>query len=196
MRKPRSPMTAALTAAAAGFSLLAAVPALAQDAATLTGVGAALVKEYADTLGATLKGAIERDGPAGAIGVCHEAAPRIAAELGARSGWTIRRTSLKGRNPAAAPSAYERTALEDFQARLSGGAEIPTLVRAETVTEDGGKVFRLTKAIPTGELCLNCHGGALKPEVEAKLDALYPGDAATGHTIGDLRGAFSLAKRL
>lgn len=188
----------ALTAALAGFALLAAAPRMvaAQDPAALTAEGAALIKEYADTLGAALKGAIERDGPVGAIGVCHEAAPRIAAELGARSGWIIRRTSLKARNPSAAPSAYERSVLDDFQARLAGGADIATLARAETVTEDGGKVFRLVKAIPTGELCLTCHGGALKPEVKAKLDELYPGDAATGFKIGDMRGAFSFSKRL
>ena len=188
---------AALTAALAGLALFADAPppAAAQDPAALTAEGAALIKEYADTLGAALKGAIERDGPAGAIGVCHEAAPRIAAELGARSGWTIRRTSLKARNPSAAPSAYERTVLDDFQSRLAGGADIATLARAETVAEDGGRTFRLMKAIPTGELCLNCHGTELKPEVKAKLDTLYPNDAATGYAKGDMRGAFSFAKR-
>ena len=185
-----------IPAALAGLALLLAVPASAQDPAALKAEGAALIKEYADTLGATLKGAVERDGPAGAIAVCHEAAPRVATDLGTRSGWTIRRTSLKARNPAAAASPYERTVMEDFQARLAGGADIATLARAEIVEEDGGKVFRLVKAIPTGELCLNCHGGALKPEVKAKLDELYPADTATGFKAGDMRGAFSFSKRL
>lgn len=190
-------MNASIPAALAGLALLLAVPvpAAAQDPASLQAEGAALIKEYADTLGAALKGAIDRDGPAGAIGVCHEAAPRIAAEIGSRSGWTIRRTSLKARNPSAQPSAYERTVLEEFQARLAGGGDIATLTRAETLEENGGKVFHLVKAIPTGELCLTCHGTTLKPEVKAKLDDLYPGDAATGFRAGDMRGAFSFSRR-
>jgi len=185
-----------IPAALAGLALLLAGPALAQDPAALKAEGAALIKEYADTLGATLKAAVERDGPAAAIGVCHEAAPRIAADLGARNGWTIRRTSLKPRNGAAAPSPYEKTALEEFQARLAKGEDIATLVRAETAEENGGKVFHLVKAIPTGELCLTCHGGAIKPEIKAKLDELYPGDTATGFKAGDMRGAFSFSKKL
>ncbi|HYG88878.1 MAG TPA: DUF3365 domain-containing protein [Azospirillum sp.] len=187
-----------IPAALAGLVLLLAVPvpAAAQDPAALKAEGATLIKEYADTLGAALRGAIERDGPAGAIGVCHEAAPRIAADLGAKSGWTVRRTSLKARNPAAATSPYEHAVLEDFQARLTRGEDIATLTRAETVEEDGRKVFHLVKAIPTGELCLTCHGDALRPEVKAKLDELYPGDAATGFKAGDMRGAFSFSKRL
>ena len=94
-----------IPAALAGLALLLAVPplapAFAQDPAALKAEGAALVKEYADTLGAALKGAVERDGPVAAISVCHETAPRVAAEMGAKSGWTIRRTSLKARNPSA-----------------------------------------------------------------------------------------------
>lgn len=185
-----------ISAALAGLSLLLAAPASAQDPAALKAEGAALIKEYADTLTPMLKGAIDRDGPVGAIAVCHDAAPRVAAELGARSGWSIRRTSLKARNSGAVASPYERTVMEDFQARLAGGADIATLARAEIVEEDGGKVFRLMKAIPTAELCVTCHGGALKPEVKAKLDELYPGDTATGFKPGDMRGAFSFSKRL
>lgn len=185
-----------IPAALAGLALLLAVPASAQDTAALKAEGAALIKEYADTMGAALKGAIDRDGPMGAIAVCNEAAPRIAAELGAKSGWTVRRTALKVRNPAAAASPYERAVLEDFQARLAGGGDIATLARAEIVEEDGGKVFHLVKAIPTAELCLTCHGGAVKPEIKAKVDSLYPADAATGFKLGDLRGAFSFSKRM
>lgn len=188
-------MPKSFACALTGLALLLAHPAAAQDADALKAEGAALIKEYADTLGAALKGAIANGGPANAIAVCHDTAPRLAAELGARSGWTIRRTSLKARNPGATPSSYERGVLDDFQARLNAGADIATLTRAETVEEDGGRTFRLVKAIPTAELCLNCHGGSLKPDVKAKLDELYPGDTATGFKAGDMRGAFSFSKR-
>ncbi|MBP2293326.1 Tll0287-like domain-containing protein [Azospirillum rugosum] len=198
-RSRRPTMAAVMSALAVGAVIsfvLAAVPAAAQDPVALKTEAAAVIKEYADSLGAALKGAIETGGPASAISVCHEAAPRIAADLGARTGWTVRRTSLKPRNPASAPTDYERSVLENFQARLRQGEDMAALARAETVGEGGQPVFRVTKAIPTGELCLACHGGAIKPEVQAKLDELYPGDTATGFKAGDMRGMFSLSKRL
>lgn len=188
-------MLSRFRAALAGLAMLLAAPAVAQDTARLQAEGASLIKEYGQTLTAVLKSAIESDGPVAAISVCHDAAPRIAADLGAKSGWTIRRTSLKARNPAAAPSSYERAVLEDFEARLAKGEDIATLASADMVEEGNGKVFHLMKAIPTGELCLTCHGDALKPEVKAKLDEVYPGDTATGFKVGDMRGAFSFSKR-
>lgn len=48
------------------------------------------------------------------------------------------------------------------------------------------------KAIPTGKLCLNCHGQAIKPDVVKLLDKYYPGDGARGFGEGDLRGAFTI----
>jgi hypothetical protein len=52
------------------------------------------------------------------------------------------------------------------------------------------------KAIPTGGLCLQCHGKALAPPVAEKLAELYPGDKATGYEQGDLRGAFVITRQL
>jgi hypothetical protein len=66
---------------------------------------------------------------------------------------------------------------------------------SEFVELDGKNVFRYMKAIPTGEICLNCHGGDnVKPEVEAKLTEFYPDDKARGYSIGDIRGAFSIVQ--
>ena len=62
--------------------------------------------------------------------------------------------------------------------------------------DQGQKTFRYMKAIPTGSLCLACHGDKLDPEVDAKLKALYPNDTARGFKEGDLRGAFTIAKPL
>ena len=64
------------------------------------------------------------------------------------------------------------------------------------VQEDGKTVWRYMRALPTGELCLGCHGAQeqLSPAVKAKLVALYPDDRATGYRIGDIRGAMTLKK--
>ncbi|HSV28201.1 MAG TPA: DUF3365 domain-containing protein [Candidatus Omnitrophota bacterium] len=50
--------------------------------------------------------------------------------------------------------------------------------------------------MPTGNVCLGCHGTEIQPEVGAKLTALYPADQARGYRLNDLRGAFTLEKRL
>ncbi|BBF94024.1 Tll0287-like domain-containing protein [Blastochloris tepida] len=164
-------------------------PNLATEAAGLT-------KTYGAGLLGALKGAMEGIGPVGAVGFCHDEAPGIAADLSQRSGWTVRRTSLKPRNPAAAPDAYERKVMEAFNAKIAAGAPAASLKQAEIVEQDGKRVFRYMQAIPTAELCLACHGSELKPEVAAKIKELYPDDQATGFKPGDMRGAFTLSKTL
>jgi len=44
--------------------------------------------------------------------------------------------------------------------------------------------------------CLKCHGEDIDPKVAAKLDALYPQDNARGYKVGQVRGAFTLKKKL
>jgi cytochrome c553 len=70
------------------------------------------------------------------------------------------------------------------------------LVKAEVIEEDGHKTFRMMKAIPTAEVCTQCHGSEIAEPVAAKLDELYPEDQARGFEVGDLRGAFTLKKAL
>ncbi|MGE5504717.1 MAG: DUF3365 domain-containing protein [Actinomycetota bacterium] len=173
------------------LALLTPLPAAADEAA-LKAEAAAILKDYAGGLQAALKGAMESGGPVAAIGACSEKSPQLASEAAAKSGWSVGRTSLKPRNQHSAPTAYETKVMGEFQARLAAGEPMDTLVKAETV--DG--VFHFVKAIPTAELCLNCHGSELKPEVSAKLKELYPADAATGFSVGQMRGVFTLSKKM
>ncbi len=39
-------------------------------------------------------------------------------------------------------------------------------------------------------ICKQCHGARIKPDVKARLQALYPEDEATGFKKGELRGIF------
>ena len=48
------------------------------------------------------------------------------------------------------------------------------------------------KAIPTQEICLQCHGENLHGEVVEQLANHYPHDQATGFAVGDIRGAFTI----
>jgi hypothetical protein len=112
-------------------------------------------------------------------------------------GLKVGRTALKVRNPANAPDAFETRVLEDFVAKIAAGGDPAKLEHAETVTENGQKLFRYMKAIPTAAVpCLTCHGSDLAPDLKAEIDKLYPSDQATGFKAGDLRGAFTVTEEL
>jgi hypothetical protein len=132
---------------------------------------------------ATLSQAIDKNGPEGAIAVCRDEAPKLAKAASEQTGWTIRRVSLRERNPKAVPDAWERAAA--------------TLEKADVVVENGQKMQRYMRALPTQALCLSCHGpsASLSPAVTAQLNALYPADKAVGYRVGDIRGAMTI-KRL
>jgi Protein of unknown function (DUF3365) len=143
-----------------------------------------------------LTDAITRSGPDGAIAVCRDEAPKLARAASQDTGWAIRRVSLRNRNPKAVPDAWERAVLEDFDRRAAAGEKPATLERAEIVQQDGGAMYRYMRALPTQELCLQCHGAPerLSPAVQSQLKALYPDDRAVGYSVGQIRGAMTIAK--
>ncbi len=154
-----------------------------------------IAKELGGQLKGEVKKAIQSGGPQAAIEVCHTKAPAIAADLAQKHGWSVGRTSLKIRNPDNAPDAWERAMLEEFEARKAAGEDPKALEVAEVVESGSGSEFRYMKAIPTGGLCLNCHGAQVDPAIEAKLQEYYPEDQARGYQAGDIRGAFTLSRK-
>ena len=141
-----------------------------------------------------LQAAMKAGGPVKAIGVCHTRAGSITEARESNEGLRIRRTSLKVRNPANAPDAWETSILERFETRKAAGEDVRTMEYHEIVEVDDGQLFRWMKAIPTGEVCLACHGGdRVSPDVVVKLGMLYPHDQARGFALGDIRGAFSVS---
>lgn len=163
------------------------------------------VKERSDAaraaaldIGATLVGELQKGlaagGPINAIGVCNFEAPKIAVAKATEKKMTIARTSLKLRQANNKPDAWELAQLQSFEQRKAAG-ENPMTIEFGEYTDMGGKrVFRFMKAIATGEVCLNCHGSDVRPEVLAKIKELYPQDVATGFKMGDLRGAFTIVQ--
>lgn len=153
-----------------------------------------LVKDFAKTLKGELVKAMKSGGPAAAVSVCHAAAPEIAAEKSAATGWRVARTALKLRNPKNAPDDWERTVLEAFLAKAKQGADLSKLEHYETVSQGGKRMFRYMKAIPVGKPCLICHGSAVKAELVQSIKEHYPDDNATGFKLGELRGAFTITQ--
>lgn len=145
-----------------------------------------------------LQDEISRAGPVAAIAACRDKAPQIAREASAKTGWQIRRVSLKNRNPNAAPDEWERAALIEFDQRSEQGIDPATMEKAEIVSDGDNKIYRYMKALPTQALCLTCHGSdrEIPTQVKAKLHELYPNDLATGYTVGSIRGAVTIKRPL
>lgn len=189
-------MNSKIVIGALALGLFTANAAVAADMNALKTEAKTVVMSFGGPLKKALGGAMKEGGPVNAIGVCNEKAPGIAMAAAKSSGWNVGRTSLKLRNPGNEPDAWELGVLKMFEERKAKGESPADMAHGEVVETNGKKQFRFMKAIGTAEVCLNCHGEMLKPEVAAKLDGLYPNDQARGFSAGDIRGAFTLSKDL
>ncbi len=194
MPRKTVPVVALSAALAATF----ATPVLAADEAALLDEARKVAVAIPPKLLEVLDEEIRKGGPENAIAVCREKAPQMAKAASEQSGWAIRRVSLKNRNPKAVPDAWERAVLEDFDRRLAAGEKPTGIEKGEVVTVDGQKMYRYMKALPTQDLCLQCHGtpDRVSPATQAKLKELYPEDKAVGYGLGQIRGAITLKKPL
>ncbi len=126
-----------------------------------------------------LQQAMSEHGVGGAVRVCQEEAPRIAATIGQERGLAIGRTSFKLRNPKNRPPDWAATF-------VTARTPEPTVL----AHHDG----RLAALLPIRikPQCLMCHGKEenIPDEVKAAIQERYPTDAAIGFTEGDLRGWF------
>lgn len=150
-------------------------------------------------LGGTLKSEMKNNGPASAITVCRDVAPKIAGDISLQNGWQVTRVSSKARNTMLGlADSWEQSVLLEFEKRLSKGEKFETIQFSEVVTEPSGKSLRYMKAIGTAPICLTCHGSAeqIPAAVQAKINSLYPHDKATGYKAGELRGAVSIKQPL
>ena len=146
-----------------------------------------IAARFTAQLKSELTTAISDGGPELAISVCKDSAPRIAVELSRASGATVSRTSLRLRNSANAPEPWQEEILRRFDSARASGDQ-GSLEYFATA----GNSRRYMKAIPTGGVCLACHGMELSPAVEAALAEHYPADRARGYQAGDIRGAISI----
>lgn len=148
-----------------------------------------LTDVFATELKTSLMAAVAKGGLSASIEVCQTQAPAIAKKYSSY-GWQISRTSLKTRNPQNTPTSEETAILQEFAKRLASGEPAKT-VTYSNLDEQSGE-YQFMQAIPTGQVCLACHGESISDDLKAKIRAHYPNDSATGFKLGELRGAFSL----
>jgi len=148
--------------------------------------------ELADKVRGLLLKEIEKGGLADAVKVCSEMAQNITRAFNARSGHTVRRVSLRYRNPWNIPDEYERRKLEELDF-LNKKKEMKNEY-GEVVDEGGQKYLRYMRPLVALPLCINCHGFKedISADVKTILAEKYPEDRATGFLVGDHRGAISV----
>ncbi len=142
---------------------------------------------------------VAAQGAMAAIPVCKEKAPQLLKEQAEKTGWSMRRVSLKTRNAErGSPDVWEARQLAEFNIRAANGEKIETLEHGEIVSDDGKQTYRYIRAIPVGQVCISCHGASesIEPGLRAELSKSYPKDQATGYVVGQIRGALTVKRPL
>lgn len=150
-------------------------------------------RALAQGLVAQLTAKIEGEGVPAAVDFCANEALLLTAQIqdAHNPDFAFKRATLKWRNPANAPDAYEERILRYLEAlELGAPGSAP-----ETLTAAGPDgTFRFYRVLRTAPMCLQCHGSeeGMDPEVRQIIAERYPDDRATGYGAGDLRGVIRI----
>ncbi len=152
----------------------------------------ALATDLKKELGASM----QSGGPVAAINTCKIKAPEITNQLNSTDSVKIKRTSLRLRNPNNAADDWEQKVLASFEEKLSSGIPIKELTYSEKITSTDQTTLRMMRAIPMQPACLSCHGDkqTMNKDLISALQQDYPDDLATGFSVGEIRGAFSVTQ--
>ena len=141
-------------------------------------------------LASKLKQVIESEGIPHALKYCNVNAYPIVDSLEKAYKISIKRASIKTRNPEDAPTPVEASIIDQYLDEIERG-ETPGVV-IKTEEKD---ILYFKPIILSAALCLRCHGQIgtdILNEHHTIIENLYPEDNATGHKMGDLRGIWSI----
>ncbi|MBI5233951.1 MAG: methyl-accepting chemotaxis protein [Deltaproteobacteria bacterium] len=108
----------------------------------------------------------------------------IAERFNETSGWQLKQTSLKIRNPKNAPDEFEKTVLSNFEKNPNSQEYY------EVVKEGEQHYIRYMKKLVIAKGCLKCHGD--KNTFPPYISLNYKTDEAFDYKEGDVRGAISV----
>jgi len=151
-----------------------------------------LARDFMTELKGELKTAIRGGRTVKAISVCKKMAPELAARYSLPSGVQVGRISERWRNPENRPDRWEQKGLAIFEKRRLQGKTLAGMEYWQEIEVEGKRSFRYLRAIPTGSLCLRCHGENISRKLKKALQKSYPEDQAVGFRLGELRGAFTI----
>ncbi len=149
------------------------------------------IMKMGKTLKMHMKQNMKGGGPIQAATFCSQQARGIAQKVNNsyKKGVSVKRISLKYRNPANKPAKDERDVLKELHTTFDAKKALPKMV-VKKVSTNHYKVYK--PILINNGVCLKCHGvGAVRNEKAYKLiKSQYPNDKAIGYKKGDLRGAF------
>lgn len=140
-------------------------------------------------LGKNLMGTIQKKGTLEALVFCNEKAYPLTDSMSVVQNATIKRVSDKPRNQNNQANEQELTYINTFKNGIKNNIEPKPIVEQ---LEDKVQVYY---PISTNTMCLQCHG---KPNQDInnttllKLSSLYPKDQATGYSVNEIRGLWSI----
>lgn len=168
-------------------SFLIASPVSNEKTAVIGGeVSAALLQK----LGGEVKAKMHSDGPLGALLFCSQNALVLTDNVAKESGTSIRRVSLKNRNPVNSPLNEEQSLLQKWESMVQNGQALPSY---EIKKLSDSKNVYYKPILINNEACLKCHGDIKADTPLGKaIAATYPEDKATGYKMGDIRGMIAI----
>ncbi len=142
-------------------------------------------------LGSKLKEALQEGGPVHALEFCNVNAYPLLDDLRETYNVSIKRASLRTRNPDDKPNDIEAQILDAYQYNIENELELN-----DNLQKLGDSAILFTRPISLNNgICLNCHGEVgteINQLTLEKIEELYPEDNAKGHKLGDLRGMWSI----
>ena len=149
------------------------------------------IMKMGKTLKTNMKQNMKAGGAVQAAGFCLEKATQIEKKVNSSypTGMSVKRVSLKYRNPVNKPSEDEAKVLKNIESDFEAKKEIPKKI-VKVVSKNSYKVYKpifINKGV-----CLLCHGDEKARDKEAYklIKQKYPKDRAIGYKKGDFRGAF------
>lgn len=142
------------------------------------------------TLSSNLQSAIAEGGIEHALQFCNIEAMPLTDSLSTHYDVTIRRASHQPRNQSNKADAEEMKVIKQYLEQMENDEQLKPV----TYADDQNITFHAPIAI-NNDLCLNCHGQAGEdiPESDvATIQELYPEDQATGFSMGELRGVWTI----
>jgi len=164
-------------------SLLLHATPLSQEEAIAKGnqVSAALLQK----LGGEVKAQMQTNGVMGALHYCTQSALPLTDSVAQETGTTIKRVSLRNRNPINEANKGEKIILEKWEKSVKNKAPLPAY-EIEKLSKGGFNYYK--PILLNNEACLKCHGDIQGSPLAEAIKTSYPNDKAMGYKMGDLRG--------
>jgi len=148
------------------------------------------IMKMGKTLKMNMKKSMKTEGIVGAADFCANKASVLAAEVNNSyaKGTSVKRITLKPRNPKNMAKGEDKVVLEKFAAMAAKGEALPKML----VKEISKNHYKVYKPFNMGKACIKCHGevASMNKEAYGIILKRYPDDKAVSYKEGDFRGAF------